>query len=87
MDYKHERPFVIIKRKEGDGFPCPKCNQDERFKLIAEMLDFGIWEMKIGCSCCDWISDDIYEYCGYTPDMSEKMVNNCFNSLKENKNE
>ncbi|MEE0937702.1 MAG: hypothetical protein UIG52_06695 [Bacteroidales bacterium] len=87
MDYKHERPFVIIKRKEGDGFPCLKCSQDERFKLIAEMIDYGVWVYRIGCSCCDWLSHDICEDYGYIPDMSDKMVNDCFTSLREKENE
>lgn len=38
MGYKHERQVVIIKKKEGVGFPYRECSEDELFKLMAEML-------------------------------------------------
>lgn len=87
MDYKHERPFALIMQKAGAEVLCPKCGQDTFFKLITEMLEPGIWVFRIGCSCCDWVSHDICEYSGYTPDMSVKMFKDCFNSLREVKNE
>lgn len=84
MEYIHESSYAFLFQKAGVEFLCPKCGQDTFFKLIAEKIDFGVWVYRIGCSCCDWVSHDICEDYGYIPDMSEKMLKDCFTSLREN---
>lgn len=78
----NERNFELKKAKKGKGFNCPKCRNDKKFRLIADKLEPGIFEMKIGCRICNWISDPICEDTGYTPDMSDKMITDCIDVLK-----
>lgn len=69
--------------KKDNFIICPKCKNDKHFKLIADKLEPGIYEMKIGCNKCDWISDDIYEDTGYYPNMSTEMITYCVKDLNE----
>lgn len=74
--------------KKENFIVCPNCKNDKSFKLIADKIDQGIFEMKIGCAKCDWISDDILEDCGYFPDMTKDMIEFCDLSLhNDQKNE
>ena len=75
-----EKNFEIKKEK---FIFCPKCKNDKSFKLIADKIEPGIFEMKIGCGKCDWISDDIYEDSGYFPDMTKDMISFCVQDLHE----
>ena len=76
-----EEKFFVMKKEKF--IVCPNCKNDKNFKLIAVKIDHGIFEMKIGCAACDWISDDIYEDSGYYPDMTKDMIAFCVNDLHE----
>ena len=69
--------------KKDNFIICPKCKNDKHFKLIADKLEPGIYEMKIGCNKCDWISSAIFEDTGYYPDMSTDMIEACVYDLHE----
>lgn len=69
--------------KKDNFIICPKCKNDKHFKLIADKLEPGIFEMDIGCDKCDWISSAIYEDTGYYPDMSTDMIEACVYDLHE----
>ena len=75
-----EKTFIM---KKDNFIICPHCKNDKEFKLIADKLELGIYEMKIGCGKCSWISDDIYEDCGYFPNMSTEMITYCVHDLHE----
>ena len=75
-----EKTFIM---KKDNFIICPHCKNDKEFKLIADKLEPGIYEMKIGCGKCNWISDDIYEDCGYFPNMSTEMITYCVKDLNE----
>lgn len=80
------RNFFLQKGKKKDkNFFCPKCRNDEKFFLLADKLEPGIYEMKIGCYICNWISEPICEDSGYTPDMSRKMFDDCIDVLNGTK--
>lgn len=75
-----EKFFVM---KKENFIVCPNCKNDRNFKLIADKIEPGIFEMKIGCGKCDWVSDDIYEDSGYFPDMGKDMIAVCVHDLHE----
>lgn len=75
-----EKKFVM---KKENYIVCPNCKNDKKFRLIADKIEPGIFEMKIGCCGCDWISDDIYEDCGFSPDMGKEMIAVCVYDLHE----
>lgn len=76
-----EEKFFVMKKEKF--IVCPNCKNDKNFKLIAVKIDHGIFEMKIGCAACDWISDDIFEDSGYFPDMTTDMIAFCVHDLHE----
>lgn len=73
-----EKKFSILYKKY---IVCPNCKNDKNFKLIAEKLEPGIFEMKIGCAKCDWRSDAILEDSGFFPDMGNDMIAFCVHDL------
>lgn len=77
----NEEKFFVMKKEKF--IVCPNCKNDKNFKLIAVKIEPGIFEMKIGCGKCDWVSDDIYEDSGYYPDMTKDMIAFCVHDLHE----
>lgn len=75
-----EKKFFMKKEK---FIVCPNCKNDKNFKLIADKLEPGIFEMKIGCAECDWRSDEICEDSGYFPNMTKSMIAFCVRDLHE----
>lgn len=60
--------------KEHNYIVCPKCKNDTNFECFGDRLDYGVYEIKIRCCKCDWISDELYEECGYYPDLSKDAI-------------
>lgn len=60
--------------KEHNYIVCPKCKNDTKFDCFGDRLDYGIYEIKIRCCKCDWISDELYEETGYFPDLCKENV-------------
>ena len=61
MHFEMKQPNYIV---------CPKCKNDTSFYCFGDKIDDGIYEIRIGCSKCDYVSDELYEECGYEPDLS-----------------
>ncbi len=81
---------MIVARKLFDlvkpGYiTCPKCHQDKQFELLADKIQYddGVYDMHIGCPACGWVSNELYEYSGYFPDMSKVMMSVCARDLHE----
>lgn len=60
--------------KQSQYIVCPKCKNDTSFNCFGDRLDYGIFEIKIACRKCDWVSDELYEETGYFPDLNLESI-------------
>ena len=60
--------------KEHNYIVCPKCKNDTKFDCFGERVDYGIFSIRIQCSKCKWVSDELYEETGYFPDLCKENV-------------
>lgn len=58
--------------KQSNYIVCPKCNNDKSFECFGDRVDYGIYSIRIRCSKCNWVSDELYEETGYYPDLSKQ---------------
>ena len=60
--------------KQSNYIVCPKCHNDKSFECFGDRVDYGIFSIRIRCSKCDWVSDELYEETGYFPDLCKENV-------------
>lgn len=60
--------------KQRNYIVCPKCKNDTKFECFGEIVDYGIFSIRIQCRECDWVSDELYEETGYYPDLCKENI-------------